>query len=213
MTTYKNRLLQSALMGYISPAPHKTGAGICPPLVITAHNRASGFFTCKASSRRFIRIMAGRAGQPQGWPGSVITGRANPVRLATPEFCPSDGELSKLITEVAPSWPTANHAVPALTSSASTPRPKSTAACTARAHWRSSFRPICVACHVAQCRYGCRQSWTTSPTISAIFSDCLTSQRTPRNASIRPGSSGAVVHPVNGMPAHTCNPVIRETLL
>ncbi|ECL6015453.1 hypothetical protein FTF17_16830 [Salmonella enterica] len=197
MTTHKNRLLQSALMGYISPAPHKTGAGICPPLVITAHNRASGFFTCKASSRRFIRIMAGRAGQPQGWPGSVITGRANPVRLATPEFCPSDGELSKLITEVAPSWPTANHAVPALTSSASIPRPKSTAACTARARWRFSFRPICVACHVAQCRYGCRQSWTTSPTISAMFRHSLTSQRTPRNPPHAPRLSGAFVHPVN----------------
>ncbi|EDU0269239.1 ash family protein [Salmonella enterica subsp. enterica serovar Glostrup] len=212
MTTHKNRLLPSALMGYISPAPHKTGAGFRSLLTTQAHNRASGFFTCKASSRLF-RIMAGRTGEPQGSPGSCVAGTANLVRLATLSFAALGGELSQLTTQGYPSWPTANHAVPALTSGASIPRPKSTAACTARAHWRSSFRPICVACHVAQCRYGCRQSWTTSPTISAIFSDCLTSQRTPRNASIRPGSSGAVVHPVNGMPAHTCNPVIRETLL
>ncbi|EOA1534586.1 hypothetical protein ACH8KY_005250, partial [Salmonella enterica subsp. enterica serovar Braenderup] len=31
MTTYKNRLPQSALMGYIFPAPYKTGAGIGTP--------------------------------------------------------------------------------------------------------------------------------------------------------------------------------------
>ncbi|EAM2006376.1 hypothetical protein EA632_11595 [Salmonella enterica] len=196
MTTYKNRLPPSALMGYISPAPHKTGAGICPPLVITAHNRASGFFTCKASSRHFIRIMAGRMGQPQGWPGSVITGRANPVRLATPEFCPSDGELSKLITEVAPLWPTANSAARRLR--ASIPRPKSTAVSSAPIIWRSSCRPICYVCHTAQYHYGCRQFWTTSPTISATFSDCLISPRAQRNKPPRrPCPSGAVVHPVN----------------
>ncbi|ENE1697370.1 ash family protein [Salmonella enterica] len=198
MTTYKNRLPAFGTLGYIFSAPHKTGAGICPPLVITAHNRASGFFTCKVSSRRFIRIMAGRAGQPQGWPGSVITGRANPVRLATPEFCPSDGELSKLITEVALSWPTASNAVPAPTSSASTSRPKSTAACTAPTIWRISCVSKCSPDRVTAGCYGCRQSWTISPTISATFRICLTSQRTPRNAPpMRPGYSGAFVHPVN----------------
>ncbi|EEJ7177734.1 ash family protein [Salmonella enterica subsp. enterica] len=213
MTTYKNRLLQSALMGYISPAPHKTGAGIGTPLTIRAHSRASGFFTCKASSRRFIRIMAGRTGEPQGSPGSLVAGSSNPVRLATPSLEPLGGELSQFTTRGYPSWQTASNAVPALTSSASTPRPKSTAACTARTIWRISCVSKCSPDLLTHRIYGCRQSWTTSPTISAIFSDCLTSQRTPRNASIRPGSSGAVVHPVNGMPAHTCNPVIRETLL
>ncbi|EGN5159677.1 ash family protein [Salmonella enterica] len=196
MTTYKNRLPAFGALGYISPAPHKTGAGICPPLVITAHNRASGFFTCKASSRHFIRIMAGRMGQPQGWPGSVITGRANPVRLATPEFCPSDGELSKLITEVAPSWPTANSVARRLR--VSIRKPKSTAVSNAPIIWRSSCRPICYASHAAQCRYGCHQFWTTSPTISATFSDCLISPRAQRNKPpCRPCQPGAVVHPVN----------------
>ncbi|ELL0545984.1 ash family protein [Salmonella enterica] len=197
MTTYKNRLLQSALMGYISPAPHKTGAGTANPLTTQAHNRASGFFTCQASSHPF-RIMVGRMGEPKGSPGSCVAGFCSPVRLTTHEPANSHGELSQFTTQGYPSWQTVNHATPAPTSSVSTLKPKSTADCTAPTRWRSSFRPICVACHVAQCRYGCRQSWTTSPTISAMFSDCLTSQRTPRNASpIRPCSSGASVHPVN----------------
>ncbi|EGG9434554.1 hypothetical protein HG772_001221 [Salmonella enterica] len=197
MTTYKNRLPSSAIMGYISPAPHKTGAGTATPLTIRAHSRASGFFTCKASSRLFIRIMAGRMGEPQGSPGSLVAGRCSPVRLATPSLQPLGGELSQFTTRGSISWQTANSAVPTRTFSASIPRPKSTADSIAPTHWRSSFRPICVACHVAQCRYGCRQSWTTSPTISAIFRRYLTSQRTPCNPSIRPGSSGAFVHPVN----------------
>ncbi|ECH2931249.1 hypothetical protein FOV05_24725 [Salmonella enterica] len=196
MTTHKNRLLPSALMGYISPAPHKTGAGNSTPQANKAHNRASGFFTCKASSHLF-RIMVGRTGPLSGGPVSLFAGSGIPVRLTTPSIPPLGGELSQLTKQGYPSWPTANNAVPALTLSASIPRPKSTAACTARAHWRSSFRPICVACHVAQCRYGCRQSWTTSPTISAMFRHSLTSQRTPRNPPHTPRLSGAFVHPVN----------------
>ncbi|EIB6122102.1 ash family protein [Salmonella enterica] len=197
MTTYKNRLPAFGALGYISPAPHKTGAGTATPLTIRAHSRASGFFTCKASSRLFIRIMAGRMGEPQGSPGSLVAGRCSPVRLATPSLQPLGGELSQFTTRGSISWQTANSAVPTRTFSASIPRPKSTADSIAPTHWRSSCRPICYVCHTAQYRYGYRQSWTTSPTISATFSDCLTSQRTPRNASIRPGSSGAVVHPVN----------------
>ncbi|ECH9522497.1 hypothetical protein ZI49_20790 [Salmonella enterica subsp. enterica] len=191
-------------MGYISPAPHKTGAGFRSLLTTIAHSRASGFFTCIASLRLF-HIMAGRMGEPKGSPGSIVAGTANPVRFATPSFAASGGELTAFTTIGAPSWQTANNAVPALTLSASTPRPKSTAVCTARAHWRSSFRPICVACHVAQCRYGCRQSWTTSPTISATFSDCLTSPRTPsKNTNRLP-----LLFAAGGLRT----PVIRENLL
>ncbi|EIX3768466.1 ash family protein [Salmonella enterica] len=180
MTTYKNRLPAFGALGYISPAPHKTGAGLRTPQTTQAHSRASGFFTCKASSRLF-RIMAGRMGEPQGSPGSCVAGSSNPVRLATLSFEPLGGELSQLTTQGYPSWQTASNAVPAPTSSASTPRPKSAAVSNARTIWRYSCRPICYACHTAQCRYGCRQSWTTSPTISAIFRNYLTSQRTPRN--------------------------------
>ncbi|EIC8865921.1 ash family protein, partial [Salmonella enterica] len=178
MTTYKNRLPPSALMGYISPAPHKTGAGIGTPQANKAHNRASGFFTCKASSHLF-RIMVGRAGPLSGGPVSLFAGSSNPVRLATQSLEPLGGELSQLTKQGYPSWPTVNNAVPALTLSASTPRPKSTAVSSAPIIWRSSCRPICYASHAARCRYGCRQFWTTSPTISATFSDCLTSPHTP----------------------------------
>ncbi|ECU7995348.1 hypothetical protein BHM34_28710 [Salmonella enterica subsp. enterica serovar Toucra] len=181
MTTYKNRLPPSALMGYISPAPHKTGAGIETPLTTKAHNRASGFFTCKASSRLF-RIMAGRMGQPQGWPGAFVAGSLNPVRLATLSLRPLGGELSKLTTKGYPSWQTVNNARAAIRSRASTPKPKSTADCTAPTIWRSSCVSKCLLNPATAACYGCRQFWTTSPTISATFRSCLTSQRTPRNA-------------------------------
>ncbi|EAO8872761.1 hypothetical protein E2W84_25530, partial [Salmonella enterica] len=109
MTTYKNRLPPSALMGYISPAPHKTGAGIGTPLTMKAHNRASGFFTCDALPQSF-RIMAGRTGEPKGSPGSFVAGSSNPVRLATQSLEPLGGELSQLTTKGYPSWQTVNNA-------------------------------------------------------------------------------------------------------
>ncbi|HAK3332742.1 TPA: ash family protein [Salmonella enterica] len=198
MTTYKNRLPPSALMGYIFPAPHKTGAGICNPLTNGAHNRASGFFTCDASPQPF-RIMAGRTGALSGAPGSSLAGIANPVRLATPRFATLGGELSQLTNEGYPSWQTVNNASAsaAIRSRASTPRPKSTADCTAPTIWRSSCVSRCSLSHVTATCYGCRQSWTTSPTISATFRSCLTSQRTPLNTPVRPCSSGAFAHPVN----------------
>ncbi|EEV9024124.1 Rha family phage regulatory protein [Escherichia coli] len=84
---------------YSSPAPHKTGAGISTPKSITAHNRAQAVFLCVKHSH--IRIMVRRAGQPQGWPGSVMTGSANPVRLTTHEISTSGGELIKFIAEAA----------------------------------------------------------------------------------------------------------------
>lgn len=197
MTTYKNRLPPSALMGYISPAPHKTGAGICTPLTTKAHNRASGFFTRKASSRLF-RIMAGRMGPLSGGPGSFVAGSANPVRLATPSFAPLGGELSKFTTKGYPSWQTVNNARAAIRSRASILRPKSTVSSIVLTHSRTSFALSYSICLATVCRYGFLSLWTTSPTISATFSDCLTSQRTARNAPpMRPCSSGASVHPAN----------------
>ncbi|WP_176211865.1 Rha family phage regulatory protein, partial [Salmonella enterica] len=82
---------------YSSPAPHKTGAGIATPMFTTAHNRASAVFL--RAKHDHIRIMVGRAGQPQGWPGSVVTGCCNPVRLTTHEIATSRGELIKFTTE------------------------------------------------------------------------------------------------------------------
>ncbi|EDV7106560.1 ash family protein [Salmonella enterica subsp. enterica] len=197
MTTYKNRLPAFGALGYISRAPHKTGVGFRSLLTTQAHNRASGFFTCDASPQIF-RIMAGRTGEPKGSPGSCVAGTANPVRLATSGFAALGGELSQLTTQGYPSWQTVNNASAAHRLRASTRKPKSTAVLSAPIIWRSSCRPICYASHAAQCRYGCRQFWTTSPTISATFSDCLISPRAQRNKPPRrPCPSGAVVHPVN----------------
>ncbi|EHK2736527.1 ash family protein [Salmonella enterica] len=208
MTTYKNRLPQSALMGYISPAPHKTGAGISTPPTNKAHNRASGFFTCKASSHLFIRIMVGRAGQPQGWPVSLFAGSANPARLTTPRLAPLGGELSQLTKQGEPSWQTVNHAsastTPTLTFSASIPRPKSTADCTAPTVSRSSCTSTCCTNAIATfCRRISPPSLAIWPTICASCnnwsaSQSQTARRTQRNPPRRPCStrSGAFAHPV-----------------
>ncbi|HCS1402069.1 TPA: Rha family transcriptional regulator, partial [Shigella boydii] len=82
---------------YSVPAPHKTGAGISTPKVTRAHNRAEAVFLCVMHSH--IQIMVRRAGQPQGWPGSRVTGSANPVRLTTHEISTSAGELINLSLE------------------------------------------------------------------------------------------------------------------
>ncbi|EFA4608817.1 transcriptional regulator [Escherichia coli] len=84
---------------YSALAPHKTGVGIATPKSFTAHNRAQAVFLCVMHSH--IQIMVGRAGQPQGWPGSVMTGCSNPVRLTTHEIATSGGELIKFIAEAA----------------------------------------------------------------------------------------------------------------
>ncbi|UMS18030.1 transcriptional regulator [Escherichia coli] len=84
---------------YSAPAPHKAGAGIATPTFTNAHNRAQAVFLCVMHSH--IQIMVGRAGQPQGWPGSLVTGCSNPVRLTTHEIATSGGELIKFTNEAA----------------------------------------------------------------------------------------------------------------
>ncbi|MEZ2600780.1 Rha family phage regulatory protein [Kluyvera intermedia] len=84
---------------YSSHAAPQWAAGRCNPEFLTAHNRAkSGFFVCDALSHQ---SMVGRAGQLSGWPGSVGTGIATPVRLTTSRRCNLGGELKKLPTEAA----------------------------------------------------------------------------------------------------------------
>ncbi|EJV3811600.1 ash family protein [Salmonella enterica] len=203
LLTYKNHLPAFGALGYIPPAPHKTGAGISSPLTNKAHNRASGFFTCDASPHLF-RIMAGRMGPLSGGPVSLFAGRANPVRLATLSLAPLDGEF--LCSEQGfTSWQTASNAVPAPTSSASTPRPKSTAACTAPAIWRISCVSKCSPVRATAGCYGCRQSWTISPTISATFRICLTSQTPSSNTTNR--------LPLLFAAGGLRTPVVREDLL
>ncbi|EIE7702823.1 ash family protein [Salmonella enterica] len=95
-----NAVLENRNNGrYITPAPHKTGAGIGTPMFTKAHNRASAVFL--RAKHCLIRIMVGRAGQPKGWPGSLVTGSSNPVRLTTHEIGTSGGELIKFTKEAA----------------------------------------------------------------------------------------------------------------
>lgn len=85
---------------YSAPAPHKTGAGRGNPMFTRAHNRAKAVFLCAKHS--LIRIMVGRAGQPKGWPGSLVTGISTPVRLTTFMVVESHGgELTNLSLEAA----------------------------------------------------------------------------------------------------------------
>ncbi len=85
---------------YSAPAPHKTGAGRGNPMFTNAHNRAQAVFLCVMHSR--IQIMVGRAGQPQGWPGSLVTGISTPVRLTTLMVVENlGGELIKFTNEAA----------------------------------------------------------------------------------------------------------------
>ncbi|HBI5523287.1 TPA: ash family protein [Salmonella enterica subsp. enterica serovar Welikade] len=181
MITYKNRLPVLLLVGYIRPAPHKTGAGFRSLLITTAHNRASGFFTCKASSRLFIRIMAGRTGEPKGSPGSVVAGTANPVRLATSSFAASGGELTAFTTTGATSWQTANAFTFALTLSVSIHKPKSTAACTAHSNWLNACISNPSAITVLWWRCVFRPFSAIWLTIYVTFTTCLTAKSATRN--------------------------------
>ncbi|HIB1551502.1 TPA: Rha family transcriptional regulator [Salmonella enterica subsp. enterica serovar Muenchen] len=103
--------LDSVINGrYVSPAPYKAGAGCRNPLITTAHNRAHAVFL--RAKHRHTQIMVGRAGQPQGWPGSVVTGIPTPVRLTTNQTVGSlGGEFSKFTTEAAimATTPTLSH--------------------------------------------------------------------------------------------------------
>ncbi|EMV7083986.1 ash family protein [Escherichia coli] len=138
----KNRLPCRNQSGYISAAPHKTGAGIGTPLTSKAHNRASGFFVRTVSPRLFrTRIMVGRTGPTSVGPGSLLAGSSNPVRLTTPSLEPLDGEFSQLTSKEATPWQTANNS--AHTLRVVTSRLKSTADFSAHSASRKSCTSIC----------------------------------------------------------------------
>ncbi|EIZ3518265.1 ash family protein [Escherichia coli] len=114
-TQHKNRLPALVVSGYISAAPHKTGAGFRSLPTSKAHNRASGFFVRTVLPRLFrVRIMAGRTGPTSVGPGSLLAGTANLVRLATHSFAALDGEFSQLTSKEATPWQTASNSAPAL---------------------------------------------------------------------------------------------------
>ncbi|ENB3972681.1 ash family protein [Escherichia coli] len=138
----KNRLPCRNQSGYISAAPHKTGAGIGTPQTTRAHNRASGFFVRTVLPRLFrTRIMVGRTGPISVGPGSLVAGSSNPVRLTTPSLEPLDGEFSQLTTRSHISWQTANST--ALSRSVVTSRLKSTADFPAHSASLKSCTSIC----------------------------------------------------------------------
>ncbi|HBA9511432.1 TPA: hypothetical protein J1413_001353 [Escherichia coli] len=151
MHTQKNRLPQHNQSGYISAAPHKTGAGFRSLLTTYAHNRASGFFVRTALPRLFrTRIMAGRTGPTSVGPGSYVAGTANLVRLATHSFAALDGEFLKLTTYEATPWQTANST--ALSRSVVTSRLKSTADFSAPKTSRASCTSTCCMSAVTRCQ-------------------------------------------------------------
>lgn len=84
---------------YTALAAAKSAVGPANPVFNRAHNRAKAVFLCEAQPH--LRIMVGRAGEPQGSPGSLLTGFCSPVRLTTLEPANSGGELSLLPTEAA----------------------------------------------------------------------------------------------------------------
>ncbi|HAH1794488.1 TPA: ash family protein [Escherichia coli] len=158
----KNHLPCRNQSGYISAAPHKTGAGFRSLLTNVAHNRASGFFVRTVSPRLFrIRIMVGRTGPTSVGPGSAFAGTANLVRLATHSFAALDGEFSKLTHVEATPWQTANST--ALSRSVVTSRLKSTADFPAHHASRKSCTSIC--CMSAATRY----RTSIPPLFSAIW--------------------------------------------
>lgn len=102
--------LDSVINGrYVFPAPYKTGAGFRSLPITIAHNRAQAVFLCVKPCH--IQIMAGRIGASKDAPGSIVTGTANPVRLATHEFRSSGGEFSKFTIEavIMTTIPTLSH--------------------------------------------------------------------------------------------------------
>ncbi|HCL7979250.1 TPA: ash family protein [Escherichia coli] len=202
MYTQKNRLPCRNQSGYISAAPHKTGAGISTPLTTTAHNRASGFFVRTVSPRLFrTRIMVGRTGPTSVGPGSVVAGCGNPVRLTTPSFPPLDGEFSKLATTEATSWQTANNS--AHTLRVVTSRLKSTADFSAPSASRKPCTSIC--CMSAVTRY----QTPIPPLFSAIWRmicASFSSSSSSKTNSINSGS-GPFLHLAAG---GLCTSVVKR---
>ncbi|EFI5814233.1 hypothetical protein GXD15_12935 [Escherichia coli] len=160
-TQHKNRLPALVVSGYISAAPHKTGAGFRSLPTTRAHNRASGFFVRTVLPRLFrVRIMAGRTGPTSVGPGSLVAGTANLVRLATHSFAALDGEFSELTTRGQTPWQTASNSAPAL--SVVTSRLKSTADFSAQHASRKSCISTC-----------CMSARTRCQTVTALLSSAI----------------------------------------
>lgn len=69
----KNRLPCRNQSGYISAAPHKTGAGIGTPQTNRAHNRASGFCACRIATSFSRQNYGGAYRASISWAGSSVS--------------------------------------------------------------------------------------------------------------------------------------------
>ncbi|ENX4890207.1 host cell division inhibitor Icd-like protein [Salmonella enterica] len=120
---FANLLHWLAVLSYAYPAPHKTGAGICTPILIKATpDAASVFFVVRytrhsmawcahlmagcsqapdlATAHRAALIMVTLAGLPKGRPVPFIAGSANPVNVTAPiDICTSSGDSLNQIKE------------------------------------------------------------------------------------------------------------------
>ncbi|ENB5392479.1 ash family protein [Escherichia coli] len=178
--------------GYISAAPHKTGAGILNPIQSKAHNRASGFFVRTVLPRLFrVRIMAGRTGPTSVGPDSLLSGVENPVRLATPRFSTLDGELFLSPSKEATPWQTASNSAPAL--SVFTPGLKSTADSGAQHASRKSCTSTC--CMSARTRYQTVTALLSSATWRMTWQSCRTLSTSNTTTKQHPE---AIPHPCAG---------------
>lgn len=86
-------------LGYVYPAPAKSGVGISLPEITIAHNtRLACFFVPHSHTLSMVGCM----GAEQSAPGSIVTGKANPVQSATSKISLfSGGNIKPTIEDAA----------------------------------------------------------------------------------------------------------------
>lgn len=144
----KNRLPCRNQSGYISAAPHKTGAGIATPADQQSAQPRQRFLYRIATSFSHTNY-GGTYGADFGRAGFFVDRWLQPRTSHHPELQPLDGEFSKLTNKEATPWQTANST--ALSRSVVTSRLKSTADFSAHSASRRSCTSIC--CMSAATRY------------------------------------------------------------
>mgnify|MGYP004444108031 CR=1 FL=1 len=105
----KNRLPCRNQSGYISAAPHKTGAGIATPADNYSAQPRQRFFCAYRIATSFSHTNYGGAyGADFGRAGFCSCRWLQPRTSHHPELQPLDGEFSKLTNKEATPWQTAN---------------------------------------------------------------------------------------------------------
>lgn len=138
----KNRLPCRNQSGYISAAPHKTGAGIATPADYHSAQPRQRFFCAYRIATSFSRQNYGGAyGADFGRAGFCGSRWLQPRTSHHPELQPLDGEFLQLTTAEATPWQTANNS--AHTLHVVTSRLKSTADFSAHSASRKSCTSIC----------------------------------------------------------------------